>query len=433
MAEVFEPLLGDARYKGAWGGRGSGKSHHYAEALVERCLLRPRTRWICVREIQQTLKQSSKLLIEDKIKNQDLQKKFRILDDQIITPGDGVIIFLGMQNHTSDSIKSLEDFDGAWVDEAHRLSEKSLGLLRPTIRKPGSELWFSWNPESKKDPVEKLLRPERSEDRPRDSIVVEAHWWDNPWFPQVLREEMEYDKRRDPDRYAHVWLGQYQKASQARVFSNWKIESFETPSDARFYFGGDFGFSIDPTVLIRCWIRDRTLFVDYEAWKIGCEIDHTPALYAGSDSDGRWVNPLEYEGIPGATQWPIIADSSNPQAISYLQRFGFNVQPAIKGPGSIEEGVTFLKGYDIVVHPRCMHVADEMSTYSFKVDPKTEEVLPVLSDKKNHTIDSMRYAVELLRRSSYDTSYSWIGTDEELGKYSIIPKSNKGSWKDKVP
>jgi phage terminase large subunit len=136
-------------------------------------------------------------------------------------------------------------------------------------------------------------------------------------------------------------------------------------------------------------------------------VDYTPALFAG---DGKqWQNPFGWAGIPGAKQWPITADSANPQSISYLQRFGFNIKPSIKGTGSVEEGVNFLKSYDIVVHPRCVHVIDELSSYSYMTDKKTEEVLPKLEDKKNHTIDSLRYAVEDLRLSTYASDLDWVG------------------------
>lgn len=363
--------------------------------------MEPGTSAVCIREFQKSLAQSSKKLIENKIRSLGQGDKFELLKSEIRTPGGGLIIFEGMQNHNAESIKSLEDFDIAWCEEAQALSQTSLDMLRPTLRKRGSELWFSWNPGTAKDPVDALFRA--GEPPPR-SIIVEANFQDNPWFDEdtELLEEKEYDKRRDPDKYAHIWLGKYRKNSEARVFRNWKIEEFETPADARFYFGADWGFSIDPTVLVRCFIQGRALFVDYEAWKVGCDIDYTPALFAGSDrqSPQRWKNPNGWPGIPGAIQWPIKADSSNPQSISYLRRVGFqHITPAVKGPGSVEEGVEFLKGYDIVVHPRCKHVIDELTLYSFEVDKQTGEVLPKLADKKNHTIDSLRYAVEGIRRA----------------------------------
>jgi len=383
---VFVPLLAPARYKGAHGGRGSGKSHFFADLIVERCL-REFTRAVCVREIQRSLEQSVKRLIEDKIAEHGLDSKFKILESRIETPNGGVIIFQGMQNHTSQSIKSLEGYHVAWVEEAQSLSQSSLTLLRPTIRVPNSEIWFSWNPRSPRDAVDNFLRKEP----PADSIVVEANYEDNPWFPDGLRADMEYDRRRDPERYKHVWLGQYQTTSEARVFHNWKIEEFETPREAVFYHGCDWGFSVDPTVLIRCFVEARTLYVDAEAWRVGCPIDHTPELFDRLDPD-----PKKHAD---ARRWAIVADSANPQNINYMARHGYpKMRPSIKGVGSVEEGVEFLKSFDIVVHPRCKHVADELANYSYKIDPKTEQVLPLLADEKNHTIDSLRYAIEALRR-----------------------------------
>lgn len=377
--EVFLPLLQPARYKGAWGGRGSGKSHFFGEMLVEECLIQP-TRAVCVREIQKSLDQSVKRLIEDKITGLGVESRFRILDTRIEVDNGGVIIFQGMQNHTADSIKSLEGFRIAWVEEAQSLSQRSLDLLRPTIRAPGSEIWFSWNPSKDTDPVDLLLRGETP---PPGAIVVPANWSDNPWFPDELRDEKDYDQRRDPEKYAHIWLGEYQRNSEARVFRNWKVEEFETPPDARFYYGADWGFSVDPTVLVRAFVEGRTLYVDAEVYQVGCEIDRTPDLF---------------DKIEGSRKWPIRADSARPETISYMQRHGFpKLVPANKGAGSVEDGIEFLKSYDIVVHPRCRHTADELALYAYKTDKLTGEVLPVLEDKKNHIIDALRYAVELLR------------------------------------
>lgn len=386
---VFLPLIKPARYKGGYGGRGSGKSHFFAELLIERALCQPGLRAVCIREVQRSLAQSSKRLIEDKIVTLGVSSLFDVQKPEIKTPGGGIILFEGMQNHTAESIKSLEGYDLAWVEEAQTLSQISLDMLRPTIRKPGSELWFSWNPRKSNDPVDAFFR---GGEMPPGAVVVKANWRDNPWFEQTeLVEEKDWDQRRDPDKYAHIWLGEYQRNSEARVFHNWRVDEFETPKDVRFYLGADWGFSVDPTVLVRCWISDRKLFVDYEAWQVGCEIDRTPTLF---------------DKVPGARQWPIRADSSNPQTISFMRRNGFqNITAAVKGPGSVEEGVEFLKSYDIVVHPRCKHVIDELSMYSFEIDKKTNEVLPRLADKKNHTIDSLRYAIESLRHVSQPATF----------------------------
>jgi phage terminase large subunit len=342
-------------------------------------------RCLCLREVQNSIKDSSKQIVEDNIAKLGVEKLFRITDQEIVGPRKSLMIFKGLQNHTAASIKSLEGFTRAFVDEAQTISQRSLDLLTPTLRQrpggPATELWFSWNPDQPTDPVDKMFR-ENADDP--DFVRVKSNYYDNPWFPGDLRQDMERDKRRDPEKYAHIWLGQYQRNSEARVFRNWKIESFETPADARFYFGADWGFSIDPTVLVRCFTQGRTLFVDYEAWQVGCEIDRTPDLF---------------DKVPSSRKWPIIADSSNPQSISYMDRQGFRIRPAVKGPGSIEEGVEFLKSFDIVVHPCCRNVIDELTMYSYEVDPKTNEILPKLADKKNHTIDSLRYAVEGIRRA----------------------------------
>lgn len=377
------PLLEPARYKGAYGGRGSGKSHFFAEKMIEEHVVDPNTSSVCIREVQKDLKFSAKLLLANKIQGLELGDYFDVQDRLIKSKrGRGQIIFEGMNNHTAESIKSLEGFDRAWTEEGQSLSQRSQDMLRPTIRKEGSELWFSWNPRSEKDPVDSLLR---GLNPPPDACVVEVNYKDNPWFPDVLRAEMEYDRARDIDKYEHIWLGGYVRNSEARVFRNWRIEEFDTPADAVHRFGADWGFAVDPTVLIRCHITGRTLYVDHEAYMIGCEIMDTPDLF---------------RTVPGAERWPVIADSSRPETISHMRNNGFpKLMPAVKGKGSVEDGIEFLKTYDIVVHPRCTHTADELLHFSYKTDPLTENVLPVLADKKNHVIDALRYACEGVRRA----------------------------------
>ena len=379
---VFLPLLDPARYKGAHGGRGSGKSHFFAELMIERGVAE-KVDAVCIRENQKSLDQSVKKLLEHKIEKMNAGAYFDVQDAKIKSVHGGIIIFQGMQNHTAESIKSLEGYDIAWVEEAQTLSQKSLDMLRPTIRKPGSELWFSWNPRNENDPVDVLLR---GDNPPNDAAVVQVNYTDNPWFGDTaLVAEMEYDRARDPEKYAHVWLGEYQRNSEARVFKNWRIEEFEAPEGATFRFGADWGFSIDPSVLVRCYIEGRTLLVDYEAYMVGCEITNLPALFMS---------------VPDAERWPIVADSARPETISHMRRHGFpKILPAVKGPRSLEEGVEWLKSFDIVVHPRCKHLIDELTLYSYKTDPLTGIVLPQLADKDNHVLDALRYACEGVRRA----------------------------------
>jgi phage terminase large subunit len=393
------PLLEPSRYKAAWGGRGSGKSHFFAEMMIESHIMDQSRRSVCVREIQKSLQQSVKRLLETKIQAMNAGAYFEVQESVIKSKkGDGAIIFQGMQNHTSDSIKSLEGYDCAWVEEAQSLSQTSLDLLRPTIRKPGSELWFSWNPRQQSDPVDFLLR---GPEPPKDAQVLKVNFSDNPWFPDVLRDEMEYDLRRDPDKYQHVWQGQYLTNSNARVFRNWKIDDFEASQEAIHRLGADWGFAVDPTVLVRCHIIGRTLYIDYEAYMVGCEIVNTPELFMT---------------IPEAERWPIVADSARPETISHMRKNGFpKIMGAVKGPKSVEEGIEFLKNYDIVVHPRCKHTIDELSLYSYRTDPLTGRVLPLLQDKKNHVIDALRYACEGVRRTNIS----------KVQSFTPLPVSNK--------
>ena len=377
---AFLPLLGEHRFKGAKGGRGSGKSHFVAEMLIEECVM-GHQRIACLRETQTSLEDSVKRLLSDKIKALGVESLFVEKEFEIIGPNDSLFIFKGLQRHTAGALKSLEGFTRGWVEEAQYISQRSLDVLTPTFRK-SSQMIFTWNPYQPTDPVEQLFAVAGTDP---DFALIDVTFRDNPWFPDELRRDMLRDQSRDPEKYAHVWLGSYIRNSEARVFKNWRVEEFETPAKAEFWHGADWGFSVDPTVLIRCRIDGRKLYVDQEVYKVGCEIDDTPALF---------------DKVDGARGWTIRADAARPETISYMKRNGYpKIVAARKGPGSVEEGVTFLQSFDIVVHPRCRHTIDELTHYAYKVDAKTGDVLPVLEDRKNHVIDALRYAVEGLRRA----------------------------------
>ena len=211
---------------------------------------------------------------------------------------------------------------------------------------------------------------------------------------------------------------------------------FDVPEDAVLRHGADWGFSIDPTVLVQAFLgrwagepwnsepvpdhAGMVLFVSAEAYSVGCPIDETPALFGGSDTDQphpRWLNPNGRPGIPGAKRWKIIADSARPELIAYMKARGFNIEAAKKGADSVEEGITFLQSFDICVHPNCVHVADELTVYSYKIDKPTGDVLPVLADKDNHTIDALRYALEAVRRAgSGQVEYASAGQRATLAQ-----------------
>lgn len=378
--EYFRPYFGPARYKGLYGGRGSGKSHCFAGLGVLRCAQVPGFRLVCVREVQRSIADSVKALIEDKIDAFGLAAFFKVTEAEITGLNNSRIIFRGMQNHTAASIKSLEGFDAAWIEEAQTISRKSLDLLTPTIRKDGSEIWASWNPENESDPIDEDLRQKP----PEGALVRLVNWNDNPWFPKELRQDMERDRERDPDKYAHVWEGQYRGLSEARVFRNWRVGELHPPDNAVWFYGVDWGFANDETAALRCCIMGQTLYVDAEVYELGVPTDALPKML---------------NGLPEARKWPMRADNARPETIDYVRRHGFpKVRAAKKGKGSVEDGVTFLQGMDIVVHPSCVNLSRELRGYAYKTDPRTGEVLPVIEDKNNHAIDALRYAVEGLHR-----------------------------------
>lgn len=387
----------------AWhGGRGGGKSYTVATALVMQAMQR-HERVLCGRELQKSIKDSSKRLIDDAIARLQVGKVFDSTETEIRGPHDSLFLFSGIKGN-ANGIKSMEGVTTFWGDEAQAFSQSSIDTVIPTIRKPNSRLIWTWNPDLETDPVDAMFRGNHlTEDErasfspPPNSIVREVNYLDNRWFPDVLRAEMEYDRARDIDKFNHVWLGKYRANSEARVFRNWRVEPFETDPGAEFRLGADFGFSIDPSCALRCYLDGRQIFIDYEAWGLQVEIVDLPNLFMS---------------IPDAEKYWMTADSSRPETISHLRRNGFpKIASAIKGARSVEEGVEFLKSYDLVIHPRCQHLIDELTHYSYKTDSLTGQVTAVLEDKDNHMIDALRYAVEGARRAlnakpANDSSYS---------------------------
>lgn len=395
--EWAEPLLYPKRYKGAKGGRGSGKSHFFAESLVEALVIDPNKSAVCIREIQKSLKFSAKRLIEQKIEDLKVSHLFNITQTEIrAINGKGIILFQGMQDHTADSIKSLEGFDIAWVEEAQNLSARSLQLLRPTIRKEGSEIWFSWNPTKPTDPVDAFFQNKSS-----DMICVHANSEQNPFLPETLRKERDADRlRMSPDDYDHVWNGAYNEKSDALVFKGkYEVDDFEPQEDWTRLQGLDWGFSQDPTAAVEIYATDNILYIRREAGKVGLELDETV--------------PFILQTIPDFDKYTIRADNSRPESISHVKRKGFSKikgEPKLK----IEEGINFMRNFDrIVIHPDCKETIKEFGLYSYKIDKRSGDILPVIVDKNNNYIDAIRYALyplitkrgEAKVRSTTKTSY----------------------------
>lgn len=413
MKEFAELLNVRARYKAFYSGRGCGKSLNFALAAIALASQKP-LRFLCCREVQKTIRESVKFELERAINWLGLQEQFVVTGTTITSSVGSYFMFDGLQSVRAYKLQSLAEIDIVWIEEAQSVSATSLKHLIPTIRKSGSEIWFAWNPNSPKDPVDEMFRGNasgRGGEIANQPVPDELKPYYDKWaivrplkrrdtgddgtelFPPVLRLEMERDKQRDPDYYRHVWEGEYSHRSDAAVFTNWKTGMLEVPNDATPYYGADWGFSVDPTVLVRCFVfpESRQLYVDAEVGAVGVEVDKTPEFFDKIEELESYWHPRK---------WPLMADSARPETISYMSHHGYpKIERARKGPGSIEEGIEFLRNYDIVVNPRCKRVVDELTYYSYERDKKTDEVLPKLLDDHNHTIDALRYAAELIRRN----------------------------------
>lgn len=362
------------RYKVSYGGRGSGKSWTAARCLIL-LAMKSKIRVLCTRQLQTSIKDSVHKLLCDSIYALELEAFFDITRDTIRCHNGSEFIFKGLQNQTNE-IKSIEGIDICWVEEAQSVSEDSWAVLIPTIRKENSEIWVTFNPDREEDATYQrfVINP------PPDSIVELVNYYDNPWFPEVLRKEMEYDKQVDFAKYEHVWLGKTVINTDAQVYHDkFELKEFATPDNTTFYYGADWGFANDPTALIRCFIKEQCLYIDYESGGVGVEFEELPALF---------------EKVPESRKWEIRADCARPETISYMSRQGFRTVACPKWKGSVEDGIEYIRSFRrIYVHPRCKHTYEEFKFYSYKQDKNTGDILPVVLDKDNHYMDALRYAL----------------------------------------
>lgn len=383
LIPVFE---GNYRYRCSHGGRGSAKTRTFALMTAIRGYMAAMNGQsgviLCAREYMNSIEESSMEEVKQAIRSVPWLNDFYELGEKYIRTKCRSVsyVFAGLR-HNLDSIKSKARILIAWVDEAESVSEIAWTKLTPTVREAGSEIWVTWNPERDGSATDKRFR----KNPPDNAVVVEMNYGDNPWFPSVLEEERLSDQERlDSATYAWIWEGAYLENSDKQVLANkYVVKSF--PDDLwqkadRLLFGADFGFAKDPNTLLRQFILNDCLYIEYEAYGIGVELDHMPAFY---------------DKIPESRKWPIKADSARPETISYLKRQGFNVSAAKKWQGSVEDGITHLRGFkQIIIHPRCKETAKEARLYSYKTDRITGEVLPVIEDKNNHCWDAVRYGLD---------------------------------------
>ena len=393
IEEDYEPLIyhitgnpeHKARYKIYYGGRGGGKSWGIARALLYCGAIRGKPlRILCAREVQNSITDSVHKLLKDEIERSEFLSQFYIVQNTQITGKNGTqFIFKGIA-HDPMQIKSLEGIDICWVEEAQKVSEDSWDILIPTIRKANSEIWVSFNPYLETDSTYKRFVL----NTPPNTILKKVNWQDNPYFPKELADEKDYIKEVDYDMYLHIWEGNCKTASDAQIFrGKFVIEDFSINQvakehevkDLAFYFGLDWGFSQDPSVVLRCCIIGYDLYIDYEAGGRHIELDHTHKLI---------------DKIPKAKDHIIRADSARPESVSFIKRQGYKIVSVEKWAGSIEDGIEFIRTFrKIHIHSRCKEVASEFVKYSYKVDKVTGDILPIVVDKDNHYIDALRYAL----------------------------------------
>lgn len=380
LVPVFTPPRGAVQYRGAYGGRGSGKSYNFAKMAAIWGYAEP-LRILCTREFQASIKESFHAELKAAIASEPwLDAAYDVGIDYLRGKNGTEFIFRGLR-HSTGSIKSLAKIDLTIVEEAEDIPDASWLALEATVfRQPKSELWPIWNPRLDGSPADLRFR----KNPPASGIIVEINHGDNPYFPPGLdalrRREQE---RLDPATYAHVWEGAYLQNSEAQVLAGkYRVAEFSpaTGWDGP-YYGIDFGFAQDPTTAVKCWIHDGTLYIEYDAGKAGLELDDTTGYLA--------------ERIPGIEKHTARADSARPESISHLKRHGLpRIEAVSKWGGSVEDGIAHLRSYrEIVIHPRCTGTAKEALLYSYKVDRMTGDILPVVVDAHNHYIDAIRYAL----------------------------------------
>lgn len=376
----------NVRYRGAHGGRGSAKTrsfalmtaikgYQFAEEGKSGVIL-------CAREFMNSLADSSMEEVKQAIHSIDWLKDYYDIGQNYIRTKNGLVsyVFCGLR-HNLDSIKSKARILLCWVDEAENVSEIAWRKLTPTVRETDSEIWVTWNPETDGSPTDKRFR----KTPPDNAIIVEMNYNDNPFFPDVLEQERLNDLARlDYASYAWIWEGAYLENSDKQVLSGcYKVEAFDDnlyKKADRLLFGADFGFANDPNTLIRSFILNDCLYIEYEAYGLHIELDEMPAFY---------------DSVPEARKWIIKGDGSRPETISHIKRKGFNISAAKKWQGSVEDGIAFLRGFkQIIIHPRCKRTAEEARLYSYKTDRVTNEVLPIIEDKNNHCWDAVRYSLD---------------------------------------
>lgn len=386
LLPVFGPERGSVQYRAAYGGRGSAKSATFA-TMAAVFGYAERLRILCTRDTQNSIKESFHAELKASIEARPwLAAHYDVGVDFLRGRNGTEFLFKGLR-HNLGAIKSTAKVDLTIVEEAEDVHEDAWIALEATVlRQPKAEIWPIWNPRVEGSPVDKRFRLHA----PPGCLIAEMNWRNNPWFPAGLDKLRRLDMSRlDPQTYAHIWEGDYLRNSASQVLAGKvRVAEFTAggPGWDGPYQGLDYGFALDPTAGIRAWIRGDKLWIDHEAGGRQMEIDGTAREMKSK--------------IPGFENYVTRADSARPESTSFLQRNGLpRVVSVHKWPGSVEDGIAFLRGFaEIVVHPRCKETIEETRLWSYKVDRLSGDVLPALVDSHNHYMDALRYALQPMIR-----------------------------------
>ena len=384
--KLIPVFTGAARTRGAYGGRGSGKTRTFALMTAVRAYMAAEEHRqgliLCGREFMNSLEDSSMNEVKLAISSVPWLASYFDLGEKFIRTRNRRVsyAFTGLR-HNLDSLKGKAPILIAWVDEAESVSETAWVKLGPTVREPGSEVWVTWNPEKDGSATDQRYRKHAQP----NAKIVELNYTDNPWFPAELEAERLSDREiLDDATYRWVWEGAYRENSDAQILAGkYRVAEFVPAHDwSGPYFGIDWGFSQDPTAGVKLWVHDRRLYVDIAAYMI--------------------------DRLPQIERHTVRADSARPETISHVKGDGRGTRKALplitaceKWPGSVEDGIAHLRSYsEIVIHPRCTAFLREARMYSYKVDRLTGDPTTIIVDANNHYIDAARYALgPLIRRA----------------------------------
>lgn len=364
----------DWREAAVYGGRYSLKSHTVARILLIRARQK-KIRVACFREFQNSIAESSHQLLKDLINQYEL-KDFEVTQNSIINKINGSdFIFKGLHNN-EQSIKSTEGIDIAWVEEAQTVSNTSLEVLTPTVRKPGSQLIYTYNRLLEDDPVHNRLV---LEGRP-NTLIINVNYdiaLKYKMMPEVIRLEMEDDRERRPALYKHKWLGE-PSSSERKIYKDWNIID-ELPHEARLErYGLDFGYSNDPTAIVAIYKYNGGFILD--------EITYQKGL-----SNKQIADILQ--NIDRAL---VIADSAEPKSIDEIRSYGINILPCVKGKDSINQGIQYVQDQRISVTKRSSNLIQEYNRYLWQVD-KLDKIINVPESGFDHAMDAIRYGMDAMK------------------------------------